>query len=36
VQGHSVDLGGHYYVDKAKTDAIMRPSTTFNTAIAEF
>ena len=36
VQGHPVDLGGYYYVDKAKTDAVMRPSATFNAALAEF
>jgi isocitrate dehydrogenase len=36
VQGSPVDLGGHYYVDKAKTDAVMRPSTTFNAALTEF
>ena len=36
VQGKPVDLGGYYYVDKAKTDAVMRPSTTFNNALADF
>jgi isocitrate dehydrogenase len=36
VQGSPVDLGGYYYVDKAKTDAVMRPSATFNRALAEF
>ncbi|HEX4250694.1 MAG TPA: NADP-dependent isocitrate dehydrogenase [Pseudonocardia sp.] len=36
VQGHPVELGGYYYVDKAKTDKIMRPSATLNAAIAEF
>ena len=36
VQGSPVDLGGYYYVDKAKTDAAMRPSATFNAALAEF
>ncbi len=36
VQGQPVDLGGYYYVDKAKTDAVMRPSATFNAALAEF
>jgi isocitrate dehydrogenase len=35
-QGQPVDLGGYYYVDKAKTDAVMRPSATFNAALAEF
>jgi isocitrate dehydrogenase len=36
VQGSPVDLGGYYYVDKAATDAIMRPSATFTAAITEF
>ncbi|MDN5750630.1 MAG: NADP-dependent isocitrate dehydrogenase [Pseudonocardia sp.] len=36
VQGHPVDLGGYYHVDKARTDEIMRPSATLNAAIAEF
>ena len=36
VQGAPVDLGGYYYVDRAKTDAVMRPSATFNAALAEF
>jgi isocitrate dehydrogenase len=36
VQGEPADLGGYYYVDKAKTDKIMRPSATFNSAIDEF
>jgi isocitrate dehydrogenase len=36
VQGSPADLGGYYYVDKAKTDAVMRPSATFNAALAEF
>ena len=36
VQGSPVDLGGYYYVDRAKTDAVMRPSATFNAALAEF
>ena len=34
VQGEPVDLGGYYLVDKAKTDAVMRPSATFNNALA--
>ena len=33
VQGESVDLGGYYFVDREKADAVMRPSETFNTAI---
>ena len=36
VQGHPADLGGYYYVDKAKTDAVMRPSATFNAALEQF
>jgi isocitrate dehydrogenase len=36
VQGEPADLGGYYYVDKGKTDAIMRPSPTFNSAIDDF
>ncbi len=36
VQGNPVDLGGYYHVDKAKTDAVMRPSATFNAALADF
>jgi isocitrate dehydrogenase len=36
VQGSAADLGGYYYVDKAKTDAVMRPSATFNAALADF
>ncbi len=34
VQGQPVDLGGYYAVDAAKTSAIMRPSATFNQALA--
>jgi isocitrate dehydrogenase len=36
VQGSPADLGGYYYVDKAKTDAVMRPSATFNSALSQF
>jgi isocitrate dehydrogenase len=36
VQGEPVDLGGYYYVDKATTDEVMRPSATFTAALAEF
>ena len=36
VQGHPADLGGYYSVDKDKTDAVMRPSATFNEALASF
>jgi isocitrate dehydrogenase len=32
-QGPAVDLGGYYYVDRAKADAAMRPSKTFNAAL---
>ncbi|SDB80021.1 isocitrate dehydrogenase [Raineyella antarctica] len=35
VQGRSVDLGGYYRPDDAKTTAVMRPSETFNTIIAK-
>ena len=34
VQGQPVDLGGYYKPDPAKADAIMRPSKTFNEALA--
>jgi isocitrate dehydrogenase len=34
-QGEPVDLGGYYYVDRAKADAVMRPSRTFNEALAD-
>jgi isocitrate dehydrogenase len=34
VQGQPVDLGGYYYVDRAKADEVMRPSATFNEALA--
>ncbi len=36
VQGSPAEIGGYYFVDKAKTDAVMRPSETFNRALAEF
>jgi isocitrate dehydrogenase len=36
VQGAPVELGGYYFVDKAKADEVMRPSATFNGALAEF
>jgi len=32
-QGPSVDIGGYYKVDKAKTDKAMNPSETFNSII---
>ncbi|GEP35713.1 isocitrate dehydrogenase, NADP-dependent [Nocardioides szechwanensis] len=34
VQGSSVDIGGYYQPDDAKAEAVMRPSTTFNEALA--
>jgi isocitrate dehydrogenase len=34
VQGERVDLGGYYFVDADKATAVMRPSETFNDAIA--
>jgi isocitrate dehydrogenase len=34
VQGHPVDLGGYYKPDAVKTTEIMRPSKTFNEALA--
>ena len=36
VQGRPVELGGYYFVDRAKADEAMRPSATLNTAIAQF
>jgi len=34
VQGKPVDIGGYFLPDVAKTSAIMRPSATFNAALA--
>jgi len=34
VQGKAVDIGGYYQPDLSKLDAVMRPSSTFNAAIA--
>ena len=34
-QGQPMDLGGYYHFDETKVDAAMRPSTTFNAALAE-
>jgi isocitrate dehydrogenase len=34
VQGHPVDLGGYYRPDDAKANEVMRPSATFNAALA--
>ncbi|WP_433289711.1 NADP-dependent isocitrate dehydrogenase [Pseudonocardia sp. CA-142604] len=36
VQGQPVDLGGYYYVDRKKTDGVMRPSATLNAALQSF
>ena len=34
VQGKPVDIGGYYLADPAKLSVIMRPSATFNAALA--
>ena len=34
VQGQAVDIGGYYMADDAKCKAVMRPSATFNAALA--
>ncbi|HET7661963.1 MAG TPA: NADP-dependent isocitrate dehydrogenase, partial [Oryzihumus sp.] len=34
VQGHPADIGGYYRPDPAKASAVMRPSATFNAALA--
>jgi isocitrate dehydrogenase len=34
VQGSPADIGGYYFPDPEKTSAVMRPSTTFNEALA--
>ncbi|MEJ5029726.1 NADP-dependent isocitrate dehydrogenase [Comamonas sp. MYb21] len=34
VQGKPADIGGYYQPDAAKLDAVMRPSSTFNAAVA--
>jgi isocitrate dehydrogenase len=34
VQGKPVDIGGYYLADAAKCEAVMRPSSTFNAALA--
>lgn len=34
VQGKTADIGGYYQPDLSKLDAVMRPSATFNAAIA--
>ncbi len=35
VQGNPVDIGGYYHADRAKVDAVMRPSETLNRALSE-
>ncbi|MEM9034971.1 MAG: NADP-dependent isocitrate dehydrogenase [Actinomycetota bacterium] len=34
VQGQPMDIGGYYHPDPAQAEAAMRPSSTFNTALA--
>jgi isocitrate dehydrogenase len=34
VQGQRVDIGGYYKADPVKTKAVLRPSATFNAALA--
>ena len=34
VQGKPVDIGGYFIADPEKTTAVMRPSETFNAALA--
>ena len=34
MQGEPVDIGGYYRPDPEKTSAVMRPSKTFNEALA--
>jgi len=36
VQGKPAEIGGYYYPDGEKTTAVMRPSATFNEALASF
>lgn len=36
VQGTPADIGGYYRPDPAKAEAVMRPSTTLNAALASF
>ena len=35
VQGSTADIGGYYAPDPALTTAVMRPSSTFNAALAQ-
>ncbi|MGB0956271.1 MAG: NADP-dependent isocitrate dehydrogenase, partial [Panacagrimonas sp.] len=34
-QGQSVDIGGYYHPDPVKMETVMRPSATFNAALAD-
>ena len=34
VQGKPADIGGYYMADSTKVKAVMRPSATFNAALA--
>jgi isocitrate dehydrogenase len=34
VQGQAVDIGGYFFADPEKTRQVMRPSDTFNSALA--
>ena len=34
VQGKPADIGGYYLADSEKVKAVMRPSATFNAALA--
>ena len=36
VQGAPADVGGYYWVDRAKADQVLRPSSTFNQIIDRF
>jgi len=36
VQGSPADIGGYYLPDPEKAAAVMRPSATFNAALADF
>ncbi|MFK7954722.1 MAG: NADP-dependent isocitrate dehydrogenase [Lysobacterales bacterium] len=35
VQGQTVDIGGYYFADAEKAEAVMRPSPTFNTTLQQ-
>jgi isocitrate dehydrogenase len=36
VQGKPTEIGGYYLPDPVKTEAVMRPSASFNAALAAF